>query len=60
MLNSLVFFRPKANKLNCELITVSSYYYLFLHSKNLECFKNAENMTVIDKKRRNVRTFCAF
>lgn len=55
MPNSLVFFRPKANKLNGELLL----RLLFLHSKNLECLKNAESMTVIDKKRRNVRTYCA-
>lgn len=55
MPNGLVFFRPKANKLNCKLLLL----LLFLHNKNLECFKNAESMTVIDKKGRNVRTYCA-
>lgn len=51
MPKSLVFFRPKANKLNLLL--------LFLHSKDLECLKNAESMRVIDKKSRSVRTYCA-
>lgn len=55
MPNSLVFFRSKANKIIYELLLL----LLFLHSKNLECFKNAENMTVIDKKRRDVRRYCA-
>lgn len=62
MPNSLMFFRPKAKKLNCELLLL----LLFLHSKypdldaqDLECFKNAESMRVIDKKSRNLRTYCA-
>jgi len=55
MPNSLVFFRSKANKMSCEL----SLLLPFLHSKNLDCFKNAENMTVIDKKTREVRRYCA-
>lgn len=63
MPNSLVFFRPEANKLNCELLLL----LLFLHSKDLECFKNAESMRVIDKKKqeckdilcwRNLNYFC--
>lgn len=55
MPNSLVVFRSKANKMSCDVLLL----LLFLHSKNLECFKNAENMTVIDKKRRDVRRCCA-
>lgn len=54
MPNSLVFFRSKANKTSCEL-----FLFLFLHSKNVECFKNAENMTVVDKTRKDVWRYCA-
>lgn len=53
--NSLVFFRSRANKMSCEFLLL----LLFLRSKNLECFTNAENMTVIDRERRAVRRYCA-
>lgn len=53
--NSLVFFRSKANKMSCEFLLL----LLFLRSENLERVTNAENMTVIDKGRRDVRRYCA-
>lgn len=48
--SSLVFLRSKANKMSCEFLL-----FLFLRSENLECFANAENMTVIDKGRWDVK-----
>lgn len=46
MPNSLILFRSKANKMSCEFLL----FLLFLHCENVECFKNAENMAVIDQQ----------